>query len=108
MFDLLLQPNPDEGNKIRPLEELIDEAFLLLFAGSDTTAYTLSCATYYLLTHKDCLRRLQNELETVSRDANGKPDWKSVSELPYLVFPISPPFPRDILTEAQSNLDSSD
>ena len=67
------------------MDELVDEAFLLLVAGSDTTAYSIACTTYYILTHSDCNRKLKEELATVRKGPNGEIDWKNIAELPYLV-----------------------
>lgn len=86
------------------MEELVDESFLLLVAGSDTTAYSIACATYYLLTHSDCQRKLKEELKEVPKDENGEIDWKNIAELPYLVCSNPPPiFLIKILTGYVSN-----
>ena len=67
------------------MSELVDHGFLLLVAGSETTAYTLSCITYYLLTHEECLRRVKEELQNVPQTENGVLKCNDTSELPYLV-----------------------
>lgn len=55
-----------------------------LFAGSDTTAATLSAALYFLLNNPEKMERLQREVDQIK---NGKADlvaWKDVRDLPYL------------------------
>jgi cytochrome P450 len=85
VFDLLLQPNTQKGYQVPGMTELVDEAFLLLVAGSDTTAYTIACTTYYILTHEDVLSKLKDELKGVPRAEDGSLDCKNIQSLPYLV-----------------------
>ncbi|KAL6232073.1 hypothetical protein BDW75DRAFT_243331 [Aspergillus navahoensis] len=69
------KPNDQKGYQVPGMTELIDEAFLLLVAGSDTTAYSIACTTYYILTHDDVLAKLKEELSGVPRHADGKRVW---------------------------------
>ena len=85
LFDLVLEPDEKKGYEVPTLEKLVDEAFLFLVAGSDTTAYTMSCATFYLLNDQECLARLRAELQGVPRDTHGRFEWKELANLPYLV-----------------------
>ena len=85
MFDLLLDPGSEKDFRVPGMEYLIDEAFLFLAAGVDTTAYVLSYATYYLLSEKGILEKLRAELDDVPRDPNGNFEWRHLSNLPYLV-----------------------
>lgn len=66
-------------------EALIDEAFALCFAGTDTTSYALSFATYYLLRNPDKLRRMLDELKGAPRNADGLYEYRNICNLPYLV-----------------------
>ncbi|KAJ5945624.1 cytochrome P450 [Penicillium verhagenii] len=84
VFDLLLEPNDKKGYQVPDMTELVDEAFLLLLAGSDTTAYSLACATYYLLTHEEVLLKLKAELDGVPRLEGGRLDCRNIQSLPYL------------------------
>jgi cytochrome P450 len=45
--------------------EIVDEATTFLFAGFDTTATTLAFALWYLSTHTDTMRWLQEEIDEV-------------------------------------------
>ena len=83
VFDLLL--DSEKGYKSAAMADLVDEAFLLLVAGSDTTAYSMACTTYYILTHKDVLIQLKAELKDVPRNPDGTLDCKNIMSLPYLV-----------------------
>ena len=42
-------------------------------------------ATYYMLTHRDVLKRLQDELQRTLRENGGQLEWASIQQLPYLV-----------------------
>ena len=89
VFDLLLEPHPHLGYEVRSNEQLVDEAFLLLIAGSDTTAYSLACTTYYLLTHEEPLSKLKKKLKLLPRTSDGRVALTSVMNLPYLVLFLS-------------------
>ena len=86
LFDVLLEPNPDKGYEVPKIEELVDEAFLFLVAGSDTTAYSIACTTFYLLTDKERLTKLRKELKLLPRASDGHLDLANVMGLPYLVL----------------------
>ncbi|KAL4879974.1 cytochrome P450 [Aspergillus karnatakaensis] len=84
IFDAMLQPSEEKGYKARTSNELINEAALFILAGSDTSAYSLTTAVYYLLTNVKALSRLREELdgaEEFIREGN----WEEVRKLPYLV-----------------------
>jgi cytochrome P450 len=69
-------------------DELIDEAHLFLVAGTGSTSYSLACGMFYLLTNKEPLERLQDELRDVPRRPDGFLfDWRNICQLPYLVNP---------------------
>lgn len=67
------------------MEELVNEALGLVFAGTDSTTYATAQATYYILTHRSVLKRLQDELQHTLRENRGRLEWSSVRQLPYLV-----------------------
>ena len=65
-------------------ENLSRNATILLLAGSETTATTLSGATYFLLSHPHILERLKQEIRTTF----SSPDEitiSSVSKLSYIL-----------------------
>ncbi|KAL4959573.1 cytochrome P450 [Aspergillus stella-maris] len=87
IFDAMLTPSEEKGYKERTPKELIDEAALFILAGSDTSAYPLSTATYYLLTNLKALATLQAELsgaDSFIRQGN----WEETRKLPYLMAVI--------------------
>ncbi|KAI0387424.1 cytochrome P450 [Hypomontagnella monticulosa] len=72
-----------------PLEEkslgrLVREATLLLMAGTETVAWTLTVATVYLLSYPDMLSKLTEELRAAVDDPQNLPSWSALEKLPYL------------------------
>ncbi len=87
IFDALL--DADTKDKVMPSErELADEAIIILFAGTDTTACTLTYAIYYALTEPGVLGKILAELNTTSKDEMGRLKLREVEQLPYLVRPL--------------------
>jgi hypothetical protein len=66
----------------KTVDRLCDEGQILTGAGSETTAKTLTTATFYLLQHKETLWKLKDEL----RQAPDVDTWSKLSQLPYLVL----------------------
>lgn len=75
---------PEEKSVYR----LSGEASLLLAAGTETTSWTLSVITFYLLTHREMRDRLTAELNTVVQDSRNLPPWFTLEALPYLTAVI--------------------
>ncbi|CEI66260.1 unnamed protein product [Fusarium venenatum] len=64
--------------------ELIAESGTMFFAGTDTTAITVSFALWYLMHQPDNYVRLQDELKTVMPDVNSKASLRELESLPFL------------------------
>lgn len=82
-FDLLLRSNAKMPNGLNR-EALVDEAFVLCFAGTDTTGIGLSLGTYYLLKNPEKLNKMLDELKTVKTNAEGLFEYRELCNLPYL------------------------
>ncbi|KIW83157.1 hypothetical protein Z517_02401 [Fonsecaea pedrosoi CBS 271.37] len=68
---------------------LQDEAQLIIGAGLSTTGWTLSVATFYILSDTNVLGRLRKELEEAIPDVNEADpsaplEWTELEKLPYL------------------------
>lgn len=79
VFDALIDPTlpPEE----RSLSRLVDEGMIILMAGVETTASTLSAIIFQLLYNSDMLSKLREELDQ-------HPDytsWSELERLPYMV-----------------------
>ncbi|KAH8666581.1 cytochrome P450 [Xylariales sp. PMI_506] len=64
--------------------KLCGNAFILVLAGSETSATTLSGATYFLLKHPDIMKKLQEEVRS-SFKSSDEIDITSVNKLSYML-----------------------
>ena len=83
LFHEVLQSSLPEHEKT--VERIRHEAQIVVGAGTLTTAWTLSVATYYLLVSPHILTRLKGELKTVLVSPNIPPKISVLEKLPYLV-----------------------
>lgn len=98
VFDALLSPTGStKGHIVPSYQELVDEAIILLAAGTETTAIALTFATYHILANPDIKRAVQLELATIPRDPAGHLPYQAIENLPYLV-----PFPYLLLPSSPS------
>ncbi|KAI0848996.1 putative elymoclavine monooxygenase [Daldinia vernicosa] len=79
-----LDIDPTERQKAKAIIHPLEDVFNFVAGGSDTTAYTMSCAVHYLLNSPGALTKLQAELDQSSRFIRGDFDHKKVQKLPYL------------------------
>src|SRR5207247_10043739 len=68
----------------RTLSRLIDEGQLVVGAGTETTAKTLTTITFYLLNQPDTLRTLKEELRQAVSNPWDLPTWAQLERLPFL------------------------
>jgi cytochrome P450 len=73
----------------KTLQRFCDEGEILLGAGGETTAKTLTTIIFYLVQNPALLSRLRQELRSVMPDPNSVPEWKILESLPYLSAVIS-------------------
>jgi len=66
--------------------QILQNAYIVLAAGYDTTAVTLACAAFELTQRPDIQERLREELRqnSVSEDKDGHLDFEALQRLPYL------------------------
>lgn len=69
-------------------ERLAEEAVLLLGAGTHTTSWALSVATFHVLSQPDTLRKLKRELEVAIPDPAVSTPLHALEVLPYLTAVI--------------------
>ncbi|KAI0551803.1 cytochrome P450 [Xylaria curta] len=84
IFDHFLNPNIEKGQLVLGKEVLIDEMFAFCFAGTDTTSFSLSMGSYYLMTNPSKLAKVREELSHVPTNADGLLEYKNIRNLPYL------------------------
>ena len=83
LFHEILQSNLPESDK--SVSRLKDEAAIVVSAGTLTTSWALSIATYHLLASPRVLRKLKAELKIAIPDDNTSTDLPLLERLPYLV-----------------------
>lgn len=83
IYHEILSSNLPEEEK--HLNRLAQEAFTLVVAGGETTARTLTVATYYTLATEGVLPRLRAELEETMPDPCVVVEAKVLEGLPWLV-----------------------
>jgi len=88
IFDALADPSvPIEE---RTITRLLDEAFIILAAGTLTTARALALIGFHLANDKEIARLLRNELRSVMPLPTSHATWNVLEHLPYLVGPLPP------------------
>ncbi|KAG9941926.1 alcohol oxidase, partial [Aureobasidium melanogenum] len=75
----------------KTIERLMDEGFILVGAGGETTAQTLAVLTFHLLNNPLVLQKLQHELDTLMPNPEGQVSWQQLEQSSYL---------RAVVTEA--------
>jgi cytochrome P450 len=65
LLDMLLNTRYEDTGEVMTEEQLIDEIHVLLFAGHETTANTLSWLLYLLASHPEVLKKLKSAIESV-------------------------------------------
>lgn len=79
--ELLTGDLPDQE---KSLERLWQEGQIVVGAGTETTAWTLSATLFYLLDNPSVLAKLREELENALPDATERASWSRLEQLPYL------------------------
>lgn len=85
IFHQLLHPEATEGHVVPTVEELEDEAYIMLAAAADTTGNALTIAAYNVVRHEEIYKRLTEELKQAFPDSEGEIDFVALERLPYLV-----------------------
>ena len=75
----------ENGRQIPSKIELEDEAFLMVFAGTDTSSNTLALATVYILQNPPVYALLKEELRKAWPNLQDRPRYEDLENLPYLV-----------------------
>jgi cytochrome P450 len=66
LLDMLLSTRYEDTGGVMTEEQVIDEIHVLLFAGHETTANTLSWLLYLLATHPEVMMKLKSVIENVN------------------------------------------
>lgn len=66
-------------------EKLVDEAFAIMFAGSDTTALSLTITLVYLCKYSEKIVKLRREVQCLRDFKVQDIQLATISQMPYLV-----------------------
>ncbi|KAH7035828.1 cytochrome P450 [Microdochium trichocladiopsis] len=100
-----------DGNSVLSMPEIVDNASILIIAGSETTATALSAATYFLGSSPDALHRITEEIRS-SFSSEDEINLLSVQRLEFMQAVINetlrlyPPVPTSIPRIIQPGGDS--
>ncbi|KAH0588957.1 hypothetical protein H2248_004739 [Termitomyces sp. 'cryptogamus'] len=79
---------PKEGQIVPSRQSLIDEASVMIFAGSDTIRNACSLGTFHVLSNPEIHAKLINELRDTWPDRDVKVGLERLEKLPYLTAVI--------------------
>jgi cytochrome P450 len=65
LLDLLLNARYEDTGEAMSEDQIIDEVLILLFAGHETTANTLSWLLYHIATQKEVLKKIANTIQQI-------------------------------------------
>ncbi|TVY28782.1 Cyrochrome P450 monooxygenase [Lachnellula hyalina] len=82
LFQELLEGDVPDSEK--SIDRLVQEAQVVVSAGTETTAWCLSVITFYILTNPTILERLRVELEEAIPDPDKPVPVENIEQLPYL------------------------
>ncbi|KAI0839507.1 putative cytochrome P450 [Hypoxylon sp. FL0890] len=82
MIQTLMFSNLPPEEKTFP--RLFSESRSVIMAGTETTATTLVCITFNLLSDSSKLQALRHELDTAEKSKGGPLDYSELRELPYI------------------------
>lgn len=77
--------DPSIPEQEKTLNRLIDEGMTIVFAGTETTARSITITIFHLLNNKALLQRLRQELKTIPK-TDGRYSLKDLESLPFLVL----------------------
>ncbi|CAI7625218.1 unnamed protein product [Penicillium pancosmium] len=86
MFDNLVDPAVPASE--RTLDRLQEEGLVVLGAGTETVAHTLTISIFYLSRNQDILQRLRTELKQVLPTPSSNASLLELEKLPYLTAVI--------------------
>ena len=90
MFDNVINPEANKGRETLSDSELLADVFLMMAAGMDTTANTLTVGTWEILRNVQIYNKLMAELRAAIPQIDVEPSSDTLDKLPYLVKLIIP------------------
>jgi cytochrome P450 len=72
--------------KALPLTEIVGHSYVLLLAGTETTALTLTGIMYHLCKHSEYKSRMREELRELGDPNSPEYPWQKAIRTPLLVY----------------------
>ncbi|ELR03254.1 hypothetical protein VC83_02379 [Pseudogymnoascus destructans] len=88
MFYHLLNPDAAEGHVTPSVDELKDEAYIIIAAAADTTGNAMTIASYNIISNEAIYRKLASELREAFPDPHASLDFVLLERLPCLTAVI--------------------
>ncbi|RQM04829.1 hypothetical protein DH86_00003913 [Scytalidium sp. 3C] len=88
IFSHLMDPKAAEGHVVPSVDDLTDEAFIILSAAQDTTGNAMTVALYETISNPEIYAKVVEELKQAFPNPNDKLDFLTIEKLPYLTAVI--------------------
>jgi hypothetical protein len=85
IFHQLLDPNVTEGHIVPSVDDLKDEAYIIVAAAADTTGNAMTIAAYNIVSDETIYRKLTTELRDAFPDPGPRLEFTLLEKLPCLV-----------------------
>jgi len=85
IYHHLVKPEPGKRGRTATKKEMVDEAHVLLNAGSDTVGGASTVGTYYTVYDEAIRTRLRAEVDEVRLSRDSPLTFEALEKLPYLV-----------------------
>jgi cytochrome P450 family 9 len=90
MLQLMMDDrNKKEAGRELSILDMTSQVFIFFFAGFDSSSTSMSFTMYELAINPDIQRKLQNEIDQVLEDTNGRPSYDDINRMTYLVAVIN-------------------
>jgi len=80
-----MDPKAAEGHIVPSVDDLTDEAFIILSAAQDTTGNAMTIALYETISNPEIYAAVVEEIKLTFPDPNVRLDFLTLEKLPYLV-----------------------
>lgn len=89
LFDYYAELLAGPETAVSAVAQPAEDAFNFLTAGTESTAYTLSCTLFHILNNPEVFKTLRKELHEAEEFIRYDFDAKRIQALPYLVYPLN-------------------
>ncbi|XP_011263155.2 cytochrome P450 9e2 [Camponotus floridanus] len=84
MLQLMMETRNKEGKAELSIEDMMSQAFIFFFGGFDSTSNLMCFASLELAVHQDVQKKLQDEIDQVLEESNGKAPYEILNNMEYM------------------------